>query len=71
LINKDIPFEPIHDFSQPLKMNENQEAKLKEAVLRELVRIVKNKLTSSKQDVKKVLTEKTAAGMLHKILKLN
>jgi hypothetical protein len=41
-------FEPIRDFSKPLKMNENQEAKLEEAVLKDLVRIAKEQLTSSK-----------------------
>jgi hypothetical protein len=58
-------FEPIRDFSKPLKMNENQEAKLEEAVLKDLVRIAKEQLTSSKEDVKKVIV------MIHKVLKLN
>ncbi|EFX81411.1 hypothetical protein DAPPUDRAFT_317653 [Daphnia pulex] len=59
-------FEPIRDFSKSLKMNKNQEAKLEEAVLKDLVWIAKEQLTSSKEEVKKVLTAKTAAGMPHK-----
>lgn len=41
---------------------------MEEAVLRELVRIAMDKLSSSKEDAKKVLTEKTAAGLPHKTL---
>ncbi len=41
---------------------------MEEAVLRELVRIAMDKLSSSKDDAKKVLTEKTAAGLPHKTL---
>jgi hypothetical protein len=66
LVNNNISSEPTHD----LKMLPKQENKLEEAVLRELVWIATEKFTISRDDAKKLLTEKTALGLPHKTLSI-
>jgi hypothetical protein len=45
-----------------------QEEKLNEVLLRHLIRIALNKLTSERENVRVVLTEKAAKGFPHKTL---
>ena len=63
LANKDVRFTPIYDFPKPLSLNETQEAKLKVAVLKELVRIASENLTSSLENVKTDLKVKMDNGI--------
>ena len=59
---------PIYDFPKPLSLNETQEAKLKVAFLKELVRIASENLTSSLENVKTDLKVKMEKGIPHKTL---
>lgn len=66
-MNKILRFEPSFYTPKP-KMLPKQEEKLNEVLLRHLIRIALNKLTSERENVKIILTEKAAKGSPHKTL---
>jgi uncharacterized protein (DUF608 family) len=65
-LNKILKFKPaFYNEPKPKKMSSNQEVKLNEAVLKELVRIAREQLVISKLNFEKILEEKSARGLPH------
>ncbi|EFX81576.1 hypothetical protein DAPPUDRAFT_317460 [Daphnia pulex] len=66
VLNKILKFKPVfYNEPKPKKMSSNQEVKLNEAVLKELVCIAREQLVISKLNFEKILEEKSARGLPH------